>query len=166
MENICGTYEIYELGEPQSQLHKDGMCVIGDRPDEPVVVGQEIVVEPLGVGVRCHGDCTEGQDEGGCRLEHDSDDASLRLLAFRRPAGLKIVCDGSRQGRGSTGAGLALLGLGEESAGSGRDLRRPQRPSNTAPYDTIHKRTSQLLGPQFEYEPKGSFKKMYALIYF
>ncbi|KAG8296249.1 hypothetical protein J6590_060915 [Homalodisca vitripennis] len=69
MENVCfrnrslieGS-KIYQLAEPQAELDQDRVCIVADGSDKPVVVGEEIIVEPLGVGV---GSC-------GCEKRHGS----------------------------------------------------------------------------------------------
>ena len=45
------TYDFDDLGEPHAQLDHDLLRVVVHGPDEPVVVGHHVVVEPLGVRV-------------------------------------------------------------------------------------------------------------------
>ena len=42
---------IDQLGELEPQLDGQLLRVVGDGPDEAVVVAQQVVVQPLGVGV-------------------------------------------------------------------------------------------------------------------
>ena len=43
--------DVDQLGELEPQLDGQLLRVVGDGPDEAVVVAQQVVVQPLGVGV-------------------------------------------------------------------------------------------------------------------
>lgn len=45
------THQVDQLTQPEAQLDEDRVRVVADRPDEPVVVAEEVIVKPLGVGV-------------------------------------------------------------------------------------------------------------------
>lgn len=57
------TYQINELRQPEAQLDQHRVRVVAHRPDEAVVVAQEIVVEPLGVRIGLHRLAEEQQDQ-------------------------------------------------------------------------------------------------------
>jgi len=44
-------YQLDELRQPEAQLDQNGVGVVADRPDEPVVVAEQVVVQPLGVRI-------------------------------------------------------------------------------------------------------------------
>lgn len=46
MINKC-TYNVDELTEPESHLDREPIRVVADGPDQTVVVGQQIVIQPL-----------------------------------------------------------------------------------------------------------------------
>ncbi len=45
------THQINELREAESELDQKPVRVVGDRPDESVVVAEEVIVESLGIRV-------------------------------------------------------------------------------------------------------------------
>ena len=45
---------IDKLRELESELDGEGLCEVGDRSDEAVVVMEEVVIQPLGVRVALH----------------------------------------------------------------------------------------------------------------
>jgi hypothetical protein len=89
------TYQVDELGEPQAELDDDGVVVAGDGPYEPVVIGEEVVVEPLGVRVAVAE--AEGQ---GAEDQEPRDHSSALLGTMRLQAGLE---------RGASGAAPRLV---------------------------------------------------------
>lgn len=53
---LCGmtnavTYQIDKLREMQSQTYSYYFSVVGNRSNEPVVVAEQVIVEPFGVGI-------------------------------------------------------------------------------------------------------------------
>ena len=56
---LCGmtnavTYQIDKLREMQSQTYSYYFSVVGNRSNEPVVVAEQVIVEPFGVGIGVH----------------------------------------------------------------------------------------------------------------
>lgn len=45
------TYQLDELRQPEPELDQHGVGVIADRPDQTVVVTEQVVVQPFGVRV-------------------------------------------------------------------------------------------------------------------
>lgn len=45
------THHLYELWQLQPQPHSKGFGIIIDRSNEPVVIGQQVIVEPFGIGI-------------------------------------------------------------------------------------------------------------------
>lgn len=45
------TYQLDELRQPETELNQHGVGVVTDGPDQPVVVAEQVVVQPLGVRV-------------------------------------------------------------------------------------------------------------------
>ena len=48
---VTGSYQIDQLRQPEAQLDGDFVGVVGHRPDQPVIVGQEIVIQSFGIRV-------------------------------------------------------------------------------------------------------------------
>ena len=42
---------VYQLGEFEPELDGEGLGEVWDRPDQPVVVVEQVVIQPLGVRV-------------------------------------------------------------------------------------------------------------------
>ena len=51
-KELQGFYQFNKLRQPHAKFDSDLFCVVADRPDQPVVVRQEIIVESFGVWVR------------------------------------------------------------------------------------------------------------------
>jgi hypothetical protein len=49
--NLYSTHQVNKLGELEPHLDGDLIRVVGHRPDQPVVVAQQVVVQPLGVRI-------------------------------------------------------------------------------------------------------------------
>ena len=48
------SYQINKLRQPKSQFDRDFLGVIDHRPNESVIIGQEVIVQPLGIGIGLH----------------------------------------------------------------------------------------------------------------
>lgn len=61
--NMRATYEIYKLGKTQPEFNDYGVRVVGDGADQSVVIGQQVVVQSLRVGVAVAYPRQEDQNE-------------------------------------------------------------------------------------------------------
>lgn len=50
-EPVSDTYDVDELTEFEFDANAQHVGGVDDRPDQFVVVGEEVIVEPLGIGV-------------------------------------------------------------------------------------------------------------------
>lgn len=48
------SYHFEKLGHLEPEVDSEDICVVGDRSDEPVVVGEQVIVEPLRLGICLH----------------------------------------------------------------------------------------------------------------
>jgi hypothetical protein len=74
------TYHFDQLAQFQSEPHGQRLRVVSHRPDQSVVVGQQVVVQPLGVRVGLDGFQTWGQNLA-CVAEHQTQDRGLSSVS-------------------------------------------------------------------------------------
>lgn len=96
-----GTYQLDQLRQPEPELYQHGVGVVADGPDEPIVVAEQVVVQPFGVRVaQATGRGQEQQDERLIRRSRAAataePDCALAALAAVVAAVSVIVDDGPR----------------------------------------------------------------------
>jgi len=64
---VTTTYQLDELRQPEAQLDQNRVGVVADRSDEPVVVAEQVVVQPLGIRVAQAPDGGQKQQRQGRR---------------------------------------------------------------------------------------------------
>lgn len=112
---VAVAYQLDELRQPEAQLDQNGVGVVADRPDEPVVVAEQVVVQPLGVRVAQAPDGGQEQQRQRRRQLHATPAAASHpeLFVVVVAATVVVVADVAVVGRGGVdGRHRVLLGGG------------------------------------------------------